>query len=175
MNQQSHQLYEYHVWANDQLFTHLEQLPKEVFHAELTSVFPSVSKTLGHIYIFEQLYMQVLENVPNEVIFPKIPGWTEEAQGKSVDEMRQLFASVTEQFRDLLRRTPDPDKAMTIEHPRYGRLDTSFSDILQHVVNHGTYHRGNVTAMLRQQGYPGVPTDYIFFLLKLQEDQEGQR
>ncbi|RCX17655.1 putative damage-inducible protein DinB [Fontibacillus phaseoli] len=169
---QHSQLYEYHVWANDRLFAHLEQLPKDAFHAEVTSVFPSVSQTLGHMYLFEQLYMYVLAEAPNDDIFPKIPAWTEETQGKTLEEIRQLFAGVAEQFRDLLRRTPDPDKAMTIEHPKYGRLDTHFSDILRHVVNHGTYHRGNVTAMLRQQGYAGVPTDYMFYLL---ERQEGQR
>lgn len=172
MLQHSHQLYDYHVWANDRLFAHLEQLPEEAFHAEVTSVFPSVSQTLAHMYKFERLFMSVLAEVPNEEIFPKLPGWTEEAQGRTVGEMRQLFAAAAEQFRDLLRRTPDPDKAMTIEHPLYGRLDTHFSEILQHVVNHGTYHRGNVTAMLRQQGYSGVPTDYMFFLV---ERQDGQR
>lgn len=171
MREHSHQLYEYHVWANERLFAHLEQLPKEVFDAEVTSVFPSVSQTLGHMYLFEKLYMSVLAEVPNEEIFPKIPDWTKEAQGKTVDEMRRLFAGAAEQFRDLLRRTPDPDKAMTIKHPKYGRLDTHFSDILRHVVNHGTYHRGNVTAMLRQQGYAGVPTDYMFYLLERQEEE----
>lgn len=169
MHQQSHQLYEYHVWANNCLFAHLEQLPKDVFHTELTSVFPSVAQTFGHMYLFEKLYMFVLKEVPNEEVFPKIPGWTEEAQGKTVEEMRGLFYGVTEQFRDLLQNTPDLDKEMTIEHPRYGRLNTQFSEILRHVVNHGTYHRGNVTAMLRQQGYPGVPTDYMFYLLARQE------
>ncbi|XID91492.1 DinB family protein [Paenibacillaceae bacterium WGS1546] len=168
MNQHAHQLYEYHVWANDRLFSHLEQLPEEAFHAEVTSVFPSVSQTLGHMYLFERLYLSVLEQVPNERIFPKMPEWTEEARGKTVSELRRLFAGAAEQYRDLLRRTPDPDKAMTIEHPKYGSLDTRFSDILQHVVNHGTYHRGNVTAMLRQQGYAGVPTDYIFYLMERQ-------
>ncbi|MEK8129018.1 DinB family protein [Paenibacillus filicis] len=171
MLQHTHQLYEYHIWANDRLFAHLEQLPEDVFHAEVTSVFPSVSQTFGHIYLFDKLYMAVLAQVPNEDIFPKIPVWTEEARGKTVDEMRGLFAGVAEQFRDLLRRTPDPDKAMTIVHPKYGSLDTRFSEIVQHVVNHGTYHRGNVTAMLRQQGYAGVPTDYIFYLLDRQESQ----
>lgn len=172
MLQHPYQLYDYHVWANDRLFAHLEQLPKDAFHAEVKSVFPSVSQTLGHMYVYEQLYMFVLAEVPNEDIFPKIPGWTEEAQGKSVGEIRRLFDGTAEQFRDLLRRTPDPDKTMTIEHPQFGRLDTHFSDILRHVVNHGTYHRGNVTAMLRQQGYAGVPTDYMFYLL---DRQEGQR
>ncbi len=171
MLQHSQQLYEYHVWANDQLFTHLEQLPEEAFHAEVTSVFPSVSQTLGHMYLYEQLYMHVLAEVPNADIFPKMSGWMEDAKVKTVDEVRQLFYGVAEQFRDLLRRTPDPDKTMTIEHPKYGSLDTHFSDILQHVVNHGTYHRGNVTAMLKQQGYAGVPTDYIFYLLEMQRGQ----
>ncbi|MFD0677185.1 MULTISPECIES: DinB family protein [unclassified Paenibacillus] len=172
MLQHPHKMYDYHVWANDRLFAHLDQLPKEAFHAEVTSVFPSVSQTFGHMYLFEQLFMTVLAEVPNEDIFPKIPGWTEEAQGKSVDEMRQLFAGVAEHFRDLLRRTPEPDKTMTIQHPQYGRIDTHFSEILRHVVNHGTYHRGNVTAMLRQQGFSGVPTDYMFYLV---EQQKGQR
>lgn len=165
MLQHQHDLYEYHVWANDQLFAHLEQLPKEAFHAEVTSVFPSVSQTFGHMYVSERLYMSVLAEVPNEDIVQKIPGWREEAQDLAVDQMRGLFAGVAGQFRALLRRTPDTDKAMIIEHPSYGRFDTYFSDILRHVVNHGTYHRGNVTAMLRQQGYAGVPTDYMFFLM----------
>lgn len=171
MLQQPYQQYDYHVWANDRLFAHLEQLPEEVFHAEVTSVFPSVSQTCAHMYLFEQLYMLVLAEVPNEEIFPKISGWTEEAQGKTVNEMQQLFGSVAERFRDLLRNTPEPDKKMTIEHPKYGKMEARFSDILQHVVNHGTYHRGNVTAMLRQQGYSGVPTDYIFYLLEQQKVQ----
>ncbi|MFE6074867.1 hypothetical protein ACFVQB_10355 [Paenibacillus sp. NPDC057886] len=94
------------------------------------------------MYLFERLFMSVLAEVLNEDIFSRIPGWTEEAQGKTVDEMRRLFA---EQFRDLLLHTPDPDKAMTIEHPKYGHLGTHFSDIRRHVVNHGTYHRVNVT------------------------------
>ncbi|MFX3635018.1 MAG: DinB family protein [Candidatus Pristimantibacillus sp.] len=55
---------------------------------------------------------------------------------------------------------------MTIEHPKYGRLDTHFSDILRFVVNHGTYHRGSVSAMLRQQGYVEGTTDYIFYLME---------
>jgi uncharacterized damage-inducible protein DinB len=172
MSQHCHLLYEYHVWANNRVFAHLEQLPEGVFHAEVMSVFPSIAHTLEHLYLFEQLYMSVLAGTPNEEIFPKIPDWTAEAQGKSVGEMRWLFAGVTEQFRDLLQRTSDPNMAMAIEHPKYGRLHTHFSDILQHVVNHGTYHRGNVTAMLRQQGYAGVPTDYLFYLMELQESQQ---
>lgn len=166
MSQNAQRTYDYQVWANDRLFARLEQLPEGVFHAEVASVFPSVAQTLGHVYLFEKLYLHVLSEVPNEEIFPMMPGWTEEAKGRTVGEMRQLFAAVAEEYRELIRRTPDPDKAMTITHPRYGSMDTRFSEILQHVVNHGTYHRGNVTAILRQQGHAGVPTDYMFYLME---------
>lgn len=166
MSQSAQRLYDYQAWANDRLFARLEQLPEEVFRAEVTSVFPSAAQTLEHVYLFEKLYLHVLSEVPNEEIFPKMPGWSEEAKGTTVGEMRRLFAALAEEYRELIRRTPDPDKAMTIAHPRYGSMDTRFSDILQHVVNHGTYHRGNVAAILRQQGHEGVPTDYIFYLME---------
>lgn len=160
----AHQLYDYNVWANDRLFTHLQQLPEDVFNAEITSVFPTVSVTLGHMYVFEMLFMSALSGISNEEIYPEMMKWRANVQGRTLEEMWSLFAGAAQQFRELLERTPDPDKAITIEHPSYGRMDTRFSDILQHVVNHGTYHRGNVTAMLRQQGHVGVSTDYIFYL-----------
>ena len=33
-------------------------------------------------------------------------------------------------------------------------MESAFSQMLQHVVNHATYHRGQVTTMLRQLGAP---------------------
>jgi Uncharacterized protein conserved in bacteria len=160
----AHQLYDYHVWANDRLFAHLQQLPEDVFNAELTSVFPTVSVTLGHMYVCEMLFLSVLSGLSDEAIYSEMMKWRAHVQDRSLDEMQQLFADAAERFRALLERTPDLDKAITIEHPIYGRMDTRFSEIIQHVVNHATYHRGNITAMLRQQGHPGVSTDYIFFL-----------
>jgi uncharacterized damage-inducible protein DinB len=43
-------------------------------------------------------------------------------------------------------------------------MKTSVSELVPHVVNHGTYHRGNITAMLRQMGYASVSTDYGIYL-----------
>jgi len=41
---------------------------------------------------------------------------------------------------------------------------SSFSQMLQHVVNHASYHRGQVTTMLRQLGaQPGKSMDMIAF------------
>lgn len=40
---------------------------------------------------------------------------------------------------------------------------SSLSDILTHVVNHGSYHRGQIATLLRQEGLIPNPTDFIQF------------
>ncbi|MGE7186477.1 DinB family protein [Peribacillus sp. NPDC006672] len=58
-------------------------------------------------------------------------------------------------------------KRFPSQHPQVGLLDTHLSELVQHVINHGTYYRGNLTAMIRQQGYSSVPTDYVFYLYEI--------
>ena len=41
--------------------------------------------------------------------------------------------------------------------------------ILQHVVNHSTYHRGQLTTLLRQLGAATSPTDFLVYIDELQE------
>ncbi|MBE3554365.1 MAG: hypothetical protein IMW85_05085 [Thermicanus sp.] len=41
------------------------------------------------------------------------------------------------------------------------RFTNHLEEIIHHIVNHGTYHRGNIAAMVRQLGQTGVSTDYI--------------
>ncbi len=36
-------------------------------------------------------------------------------------------------------------------------------DLLLHVVNHSSYHRGQLTTMLRRVGATPVATDYVYF------------
>jgi uncharacterized damage-inducible protein DinB len=36
-------------------------------------------------------------------------------------------------------------------------------DLLIHVINHSTYHRGQVAAMLRRLGTPALSTDFLIY------------
>jgi uncharacterized damage-inducible protein DinB len=92
----------------------------------------------------------------------------QEVSEKSLAEMEKLFAENTERYYDFLNSKADLDEKVVPEHPSFGKLETRLSELVRHVVNHGTYHRGNITAMLRQQGHPGTPTDYVFYLFELQ-------
>lgn len=95
----------------------------------------------------------------------------EEQKKKCADQdfegMRNLYTEISELYDNFLADQADFERIMTIEHPQYGKVKRSISEMVNHIVNHGTYHRGNITAMLRQQGHAGVPTDYIFYLYEV--------
>jgi len=94
-----------------------------------------------------------------------------EVKGAGPDRVKQLYGEVAEGYRAFLKREEALDQALTVKHPRYGELKTRPSDLVEHVANLGTYHRGHITAMLlRQQGHAGIPSNYVISLYKLQQE-----
>lgn len=162
------QLYDYHIWANNRFFERLKELPTNVYTQEVQSVFPSIAETLVHMYTTETIYLGVMRENSMDEIQASITLEHEKAKDKSLEEMEVLYAGQVKLYKALFNSQEDMNKPITAEHPTYGRLETYLSEIVQHLVNHGTYHRGNLTAMIRQQGYPSVPTDYIMYLYEIQ-------
>ncbi|MGA5690192.1 DinB family protein [Cytobacillus pseudoceanisediminis] len=158
------ELYDYHVWANKKFFERLKELPEEIYDREIQSVFSSISKVLVHIYIADTVWLGVMQEKSMEEIQASMAIAQDKTKDKSLKEMEKLFQSLSEEYQHLLNNVTDLDKEISPVHPKFGRLDTHFSELVQHVVNHGTYHRGNLTAMMRQQGYSSVSNDYVFYL-----------
>lgn len=163
------QQYQYHKWANDRVFDHLKSLPAQVYDNEIKSVFSSIQVVLGHIYQTDGMWLSVMSGDEFSQTLNIIKKLKEKSTGINLSEMRLLYEDMNKQYFDFLENHDDLDKKLTISHPKYGDLDTSVTDMTKHIVNHGTYHRGNITAMLRQQEQKGVPTDYIFYLYELEK------
>ena len=77
-----------------------------------------------------------------------------------------LIKHPSEEYYRFFAEQQDSEQIIITEHPRFGRTEFVLADLIHHVVNHGTYHRGNISAMLHQQGERGIPTDYVYFLFK---------
>lgn len=167
MNHPAIQQYNYHKWANTRIFEHLKSLPEEVYNNEIKSVLPSIQEVIIHAYQAEGMWLSVMSGDDFSETMDVIKEIKEKSIGGNLLEMEQLYADMNEMYFDFLNNHDELDQKFTIRHPRYGDLDASVTDMVKHVVNHGTYHRGNITAMLRQQGHAGVSTDYIFFLYDL--------
>ncbi len=76
------------------------------------------------------------------------------------------------QYKDFLITIQDVNVVFAIENPYAGALETSILELVQHVVNHGTYHRGNITAMIRQLGHSSTMMDFVLYLHMVKKQGE---
>lgn len=164
MKNRTLQIYGYHKWANQRVFEHLKKLPDEVYDQEIKSVFSSIQVVVVHMYQADGMWLSVMSGDPFARTMKIIKQLKKKSEARNLGDMELLYEDLYAQYKAFLIGHDDLDKNLTIEHPKFGKLETPVSEMVQHVVNHGTYHRGNITAMLRQQGHEGVPTDYIFYL-----------
>ncbi|ASP25696.1 MULTISPECIES: DinB family protein [Bacillus] len=154
-------LYHYHRWANEQVIQHLKTLPAVSLQQKLKSVFPTVNAVLVHIYRADYIWLHVLYGETFEQIVSQFDQF-EKLDG-DFEAIEHRMTELDKEFSEFLKEMENPEGPISISHPRLGTLQTTYADVIRHVVNHGTYHRGNIIAMLHQMGYKGVPTDYIFF------------
>lgn len=149
----------YNIWANKTMAAWLENQPNSLFDAVVENSFPSLKKTVFHIYGAEFLWhRRLLGDSPK--IFPS---------PDSVHSAAEVFAKLLESSNDLAALLADKNEDWFDANFDYKNLaGSAFSsvrrDTLQHVFNHSTYHRGQLVTMGRQLGIPNPPsTDFIFY------------
>jgi uncharacterized damage-inducible protein DinB len=122
------------------------------------SVFPSVFDTLVHMYIVDTGWFEVLTTPDYQPSKERIDKLVEITKGCSLEEVETLLADIQAKFLAFVE-THDMNNTVF-----YWGMNFRYGDIVQNVVNHGTYHRGNITAMLRQLGHTGIQQDYSLYL-----------
>ncbi len=150
---------DYHYWARDRVLEASERLSPDQFTRVVVSSFPSVRDTLVHIYSADWIWYRrwhgesptgLLSAEPFHDVASVRAAWTElEAlTRRHVEALDQAGIERVTDYR-LLNGTPG---------------SSAFWQMLQHVVNHGSYHRGQIVTMLRQLGAPPPkPLDLIAF------------
>ena len=111
------QLLAYHAWANDRVLKHLSTLPDGVVFQELQSVFPSISATLTHLCVVDNLWLAAMRGQDNTAIFGDLPVWKSEVEGVAVGEVYTRFSAVARHYHDFLTTLADPDAYADYAHP----------------------------------------------------------
>ena len=157
--QDLHTLLDYHYWARDQLLNALEPLTPEQFNQDLGSSFKSVRETVVHVYAAEWAWHARWNGQSPTALM------TSEAF-PDVTAVRRAWTEHEAKMRAFLDSLGEQGIAKVLEYTLLtGQAGASpFWQMLQHVVNHASYHRGQVTTMLRQLGaQPGKSMDMIAF------------
>lgn len=162
MTNHSVEMFNYHAWANQTILGRIKELPSSVLSQEVNSSFPTIAHALSHIYAVDKMWYLVLTGTSmREALQACIP--LNESILYSGHEYANILAQLSEQFREWFRSQADLEQTILLDNPFAGIRQTRLSEIVLQLVNHGTYHRGNISTMLRQLGHASTMNDYSLF------------
>ncbi len=155
----------YHHWATDRLLAAAAGLPAERLDRPLGGSFSTGRGLLTHVIGVERLWLERWNGgTPTQV--PDLSGCDTPADFRA--EWDDIKAG-QQRFMTALSAA-ELTRPFTYTSLRGGTYTYPLGDVLQHVVNHGTYHRGQIAHFLRQQGETPPSTDYLLYL-----DEKRQR
>jgi uncharacterized damage-inducible protein DinB len=150
------ELYNYNAWANHRTLNASATLTEEQFVRDLRSSFGSVRDTVVHILGAEWIWLERCNGrSPGALPSPEPFG--------NVSHVRSRWGEIERDQLAFVGGLSAADLGRVIEYRnmRGNRFAYPLRKILRHVVNHSTYHRGQVASMLRQPGIAPVATDLL--------------
>jgi uncharacterized damage-inducible protein DinB len=151
----------YNQWANSQLISLFNTMENQLIEQELISSFPSIRKTLLHLWDVETLWLKRLKKeAATEFPSKQFTGSNHVLYQNLLDKSSEFAAFVGAQpaayFTEPLEFTFLTTPGQQAQLPM---------DMILHCCNHQTMHRGQLITMARQLGVTTFPrTDYIIWV-----------
>lgn len=151
-------LYHYNAWANHRQLEAASRLTEEQFVQPIVSSFGSVRDTLAHIYGAEWVWLERFQG-RSPASLP------DAAEFQDVASLQQRWNEHESRLLGFVRGLTQADLNRVMEYKtlKFGVYRNPLWQSMQHLVNHGTYHRGQVTTLLRQLGAQPILTDLMHF------------
>ena len=160
-------LYAFNRWANAKMLDACRKLTPEQYAAEPVPGWTSVRATVWHIAVVTEGWLRGLANDPDES-FPT------EAELATVDDSQRLLQRAYRRFEELLPALTPDWLATPVTYSRRGRSATLPPwVVLRHIVNHTTYHRGQVASKLKRFGVQQAETDLVYWAFEQMPQQDG--
>ena len=161
-------LYEYDRWANGKVFEAASALSAEQFTQNLGGAFPSVRDTLLHIVAGEWIWFQYWKAESLDVAFVadlqrRRDTLFDPNLFQTLAEVRAKWLEVEREQMELVESTSEEGLGRMLP---YRTMYVPLVQLMQHVANHSTYHRGQISLMMRQLGAKPVATDFHVFLVE---------
>jgi uncharacterized damage-inducible protein DinB len=151
-------LLDYNYWARDRMFEVLDPLTAEQLRRDLGGSFGSIHDTVAHLYAAELVWYGRWRGESRALIggdaFPDLAA------------IRRAWLEIEPKMHAFVGELGEAgvNRVFTFKMFSGQEAQSPFWQMLQHVVNHGSYHRGQVTTKLRQLGaQPAKSLDMIAF------------
>lgn len=143
-------LFEYNNWANDKIILKLHEL-----NYEFKEQHPL--KILSHIISSQDTWLERVKGTKTYNIFL----WEE----YSIQEIEVLSISSHKGWIKFISKMSEKnfDSVCSYKNSKGEKNSRSYQDIIQHLINHSSYHRGQINQILRMNNIEPVITDFIYY------------
>lgn len=145
------QLADYNIWANNMVHSWFEKITDEQWTQPIISSFKSIAETAVHTAGAEKIWFERLNKIENSVFL------TSEFKGTKQDAI-EVWGKTSQNLQSFIENFDEPkmNDSVSFKRPDGNLYELAYYQIFAHVLNHSTYHRGQMVTMLRQVGYTGL-------------------
>ena len=151
----------YNAWATRRLFEHVDALPEADYRRECGLFFRSLHGTLNHLLVAEQIvwFPRFAEGVSNQIAL------NTELEADRARLRERLFDAAARWLPLIESFDAARFDAMLAYTTTVGIAQSlPFAATLGHVFNHGTHHRGQISAAITAMGHAGPEIDWVWML-----------
>jgi uncharacterized damage-inducible protein DinB len=154
-------LFAYNRWANDRVVQAARKLSAEQYAREPVPGWSSVRATLVHLADATAIWARRLSAEP-------VAARATESDYPTLDDAVRLLAQGQDAFERLLPTVTPARLSEVLSYRNFQDQQVSAPvwAVLRHVVNHATYHRGQIAAKLARLGVDPLPTDLVFWAIE---------
>jgi uncharacterized damage-inducible protein DinB len=155
---------DYHAWATRRLMDAVEGLSDEELGRDFGTADKSVLDTLVHVYAADRLWLGRILGHPN----PGFAGFITPAD-RSLAVLQKDWPALLEGWKQWAAGLTEERALEPLSYAdlKGGARKEPLWQIVFHVVNHGTHHRGQVSGFLRTMGRVPPGLDLIIYYREL--------
>jgi uncharacterized damage-inducible protein DinB len=150
-------LIQYNTWANRQITTIISPLTNNLFEQSVGGSFGSLKATIIHLLESDYLWLQRWKGIP----LADIPSW----DTSTATTIMNTWIPLQDEMISLAEKI-SPTQNIHFITRKGVPFDLPFEEIVTHLSHHGSYHRGQLTHILRELGQKPIATDYFIFATK---------
>eukprot|EP01133_Synstelium_polycarpum_P011652 gene11652-13610_t len=141
----------YNYWADQIVMGWLDQIDQQQWNQIITSSFSSIRQTAIHIASAEKIWIDFWTMAPDPVYLSAHFDGTKQ-------DLMDIWKETSQGLQNFINNYPEENylQAVTFRYPRGGMGQMEFWQTFSHIINHSTYHRGQLVTLLRQVGFTNL-------------------
>lgn len=139
-------LYQYNYWSNKRVLGAIQK--QNVTDQKILQV-------MGHVLAAQYLWFHRINALPA----PDVKLWGD----YTLERLVQMAEDIGTQWISFVERTDNFDRELVYHNYTNDPYTNNVENIMIHLVNHSSYHRGQVAMLLRQKGFEPINTDFITY------------